>query len=265
MAILTLFSVAGAPGVTTTALALTLTSPRPTVLVDADPTANKAVLAGYLQGQSPHGPCLVDLAIAHHNGELADSLPAVMMQLPDSQHRFIPGIKWPHQASSITPLWPALIEAFDDLDDSGVDVIIDAGRLSAQHAPTAAIANADTTLLVTRTTLPPVVAAAAWLPTIRELVSQSARSTLGMTVIGDGHPYGAKEISDRLGGNLPVMANIALDPVTAEVFALGHKPGRHFNSSPLVRSARAASESLHSSLAARRTTLRAAEEEPTDE
>lgn len=259
MAILTLFSTAGAPGTTTTALALTLAWPRAAVLVDADPTAAKAVLAGYLQGQSPHEQSLVDLAIAHHHGELADALPAVMMQLPGSQQRFIPGVQAPLQAASVQPLWPALLDAFEDLDESGVDVIIDAGRISANHAPLAAIAGADIALLVTRTTLPGVVAASAWLPSITDLIGHTTRSSLGLSLVGVGHPYGAKDISKNL-GNTPVLASLALDPVTAEVFSLGRAPGRHFDSSPLVRSARAAAESLAKALNGRRAILRANEE-----
>ncbi len=59
MAVITLFSVAGAPGTTTTALAVALAWPRPVMLIDADPTASAPVLAGWLKGQQPtHAPSL---------------------------------------------------------------------------------------------------------------------------------------------------------------------------------------------------------------
>ncbi|MDR0837668.1 MAG: hypothetical protein LBM94_05635 [Propionibacteriaceae bacterium] len=50
MAIVTLVSAGGSPGVTTTALGMALLWPRNCLLVDADPCPNQAVLAGYLQG-----------------------------------------------------------------------------------------------------------------------------------------------------------------------------------------------------------------------
>ncbi|WP_431472937.1 ParA family protein [Ornithinimicrobium sp. W1665] len=51
MAVITLTSASGSPGVTTTALGWALSRGRPTVLVDADPTGGASMLAGYLRGQ----------------------------------------------------------------------------------------------------------------------------------------------------------------------------------------------------------------------
>ena len=49
MALIVLTSAAGSPGVTTTAVGLALTWPRPVLLVEADPTGGSAVLAGYFR------------------------------------------------------------------------------------------------------------------------------------------------------------------------------------------------------------------------
>ena len=255
MAIVSLFSVSGSPGVTSLALALTVLWPRPAVLVDGDPAASKAVLAGWLQGQAPHDRSLVDLAIAHSHGELSQSLPTVMLELPGSAQRWlIPGVQSPLQARSVEPLWPALVAAFDELDDSGVDVIIDAGRLGMRHAPMRAIRTADVALLVLRSTLPAVAAAAAWVPTLTDLLEVPDRSRLGLALVGAGRPYGAREISRSL-GSLPVLANLAWDPATADCFSLGKSAGRHFGSTALVRSARAAAESLAGIAQSRRVAL----------
>jgi hypothetical protein len=60
MAVYTLVSASGSPGVTTTALALASVWPRPVIVVEADPTGGSAILAGYFRGQQrPAG--LVDL------------------------------------------------------------------------------------------------------------------------------------------------------------------------------------------------------------
>lgn len=252
MAILTLCSAAGAPGVTTTALALTLAWPQPAILVDADPNAAKALLAGYLQGHTPPAQSMVDLAIADRHGELQTALPTVLIPLPNSKQQILPGIHTPEQATTTQALWPTLMGALAALDADGVDIIIDAGRVGAQHAPTPTITGADTALLTMRSTLPAIAAAKAWAP----IFTNAAASAAGLCIIGAGHPYSAKDISKNL-EKLPVLATIAQDPVTAEVFSLGKRPGRHFETAALVRTARAAAETLHKHIHARHEELQA--------
>src|SRR4029434_11328260 len=62
MAILLLTSTAGSPGVTTLAVGLAITWPRPILLADCDPGAHQAILAGYLAGRSTSGKGLLRLA-----------------------------------------------------------------------------------------------------------------------------------------------------------------------------------------------------------
>ena len=50
MALFTLVSASGAPGVTTTALALAGGWPRPVTLVEADPRGGSSILAGFFKG-----------------------------------------------------------------------------------------------------------------------------------------------------------------------------------------------------------------------
>ncbi|MHB8341736.1 MAG: hypothetical protein ACYDB7_11270, partial [Mycobacteriales bacterium] len=63
MAVLELASAKGAPGASTTALALALVWPRPILLVECDP-AGGDLLAGYLAGADPPGGGLLGLALA---------------------------------------------------------------------------------------------------------------------------------------------------------------------------------------------------------
>jgi len=75
MALIVLASASGSPGVSTTALGLTLNWHRPVLLVDADPTGSSAVFAGYFRGtQEPTGG-LINLALALREGALAAALP----------------------------------------------------------------------------------------------------------------------------------------------------------------------------------------------
>src|SRR3954453_14755872 len=67
MAILLLTSTGGSPGVTTLAVGLALTWPRPILLADCDPGAHQAILAGYLTGRSAGGKGLLRVAEAHRD------------------------------------------------------------------------------------------------------------------------------------------------------------------------------------------------------
>lgn len=256
MAIITLFSVSGAPGTTTTALALALSWPRNTLLIDADPTASAPVLAGWLKGQQPHSRSIVDLVIAQRHGQVAETLKAATLTLPNSRVDFMPGIQSPAQAASLTGLWPDLLPVLDALDDAGIDTIIDAGRISAQHAPTAAIAAADLAILVTRSTLPALAAVRAWQPTIQSLLTDL--TGFGLAVVGPGRPNPTDEIKRVF--KLPILATMAFDPVNADIFAYGENPARpvnpkHFNGSPMVQSTRAAATGLHQAAHRRRAAL----------
>lgn len=255
MAVITLFSVAGAPGTTTTALAVALAWPRPVMLIDADPTASAPVLAGWLKGQQPHSRSIVDLVIAQRHGQVAETLKAATLQLPNSTVSFMPGIQMIGQAAAVAGLWPDLLPVLADLDNAGTDVIIDAGRLSAQYAPMAAISGADLAVLVTRSTLPALAAVRAWQPTITAATDPSA---FGLLIVGPGRPNPNDEI--RRVFKLPILATMAFDPVNADVFAFGEDPSRpvnpkHFNNSAMVQSARATALALHQAAARRHATI----------
>ena len=62
MAVIALGSAAGSPGVTTSALGLALTWPRPVLLIEADPTGGSAMLAGFFRGTTAQTAALIDLA-----------------------------------------------------------------------------------------------------------------------------------------------------------------------------------------------------------
>ena len=73
MTVIALTSAKGAPGVTTTALALTLLWPRPVLLAECDPAGDSSLLAGYMGGSVEHTRGLLGLLAAQRRGELADA------------------------------------------------------------------------------------------------------------------------------------------------------------------------------------------------
>lgn len=257
MAVLALTSAKGAPGVSTTALAMTLLWPRAALLAECDPAGGSSVLAGYLRGTVDHSRGLLPLALAQRHDALEQGLWPQTVPLTGDPHAasvaagagdrwLLPGLSDAAQAPSTAALWGPLGSLLASLERAGTDVIVDAGRLGTAHAPTAILRQADLVLLVMSTNLPAVAAAKARLNLLREDLSVTGTagrldghlSNLGLLLVGEGRPYSAKEISTACG--VPVVASLAWDPASAEVLAAGATPGRRFDSSPLVRSTRAA-------------------------
>ncbi len=255
MALIVLTSANGSPGVTTSALGLALAWPRPTLLVDADPTGSLAIPAGYFRGgQLPTDLTVVDLAMSHRQGTLVDDLPRMLMPIPSSNVQFLCGPRRHNQARSLDNLWEPLAGTFKALERNGQDVIVDAGRLGLEGSPLKLLAAADLALLVTRSTLPALVAAASWSQTLRETFGRAgASSNLGALLVGQGMPYGAKETAKTL--QLPVVSTLAWDQPSAEVLALGAKASRRFERSNLSRSLRASVQAIQSTVTTSREGL----------
>jgi hypothetical protein len=244
VALIVLMSASGSPGVTSTALGLAMTWPRPTILVDADPTGSRAIAAGYFRGgQLPTDATIVDLALAQQQGTLSADLPAALMRIPDTQVQLLGGPLHHQQAQGLDSLWQPLAVALKDLERTGQDVIVDVGRLGLQGSPMGLIAAADVALLTTRSTLPALVAASSWAETLRDVFSRvGALSSLGTMIVGPGRPYRPVEAAKVL--QIPVVSTVAWDPTSAEVFSVGAQPPRRFTSGDLSRSLRTAGESI---------------------
>lgn len=243
MALIVLTSARGAPGVTTTALALTLNWHRPVILIEADVTGSSSILAGYFSTAVEHTRGLIDLATAHQRGQLSWQLHALTLPLPidrsDSDHRFLPGLQQAVQAASMPALWPTLAAHASALDQAGTDVIVDAGRLGTAGGPEPLIRAADTVLLLTRTQMTSIAAINAVLPSLRRDLAEkgSGDDTLSIVTVGNGRPYEVSEIRASLG--VPVLATVAWDPPNAEVYSDGAAPNRRHEHSAFVRSIRA--------------------------
>lgn len=244
MALVLLASASGAPGVTTTALGLALVWHRPVVLVDADPVGGSALLAGYFQGTLSDSDAMVDLVMAHRDQQLGQALRKAVIGLPGTQVALLPGPRSHAQAGSLADLWPALAYELRALEDSGQDVIVDAGRLGMVHAPDALQRAADLSMLVLRSDLPSIAAARQWADSWSTATAQGtgARDAVAL-VVGPGRPYSASEVSGVL--SLPVVSSLAWDPRSAQVLSEG-RPARSAWSQrdPLVRSYRSAAAAV---------------------
>jgi hypothetical protein len=271
MALIVLASASGSPGVSTTALGLTLNWPRPVLLVDADPTGSSSVFAGYFHGtQEPTGG-LINLALSLRDGGLADALPRETLLLdPEAPAErsawFLPGIRAHEQAPSLLPLWDPLTEQLRALERNGQDVIVDAGRLGLAGWAQPLIAASDLTLLVTRSSLPALAGATSWAKTLRgQFAAVGGLSRLGVLLVDEERrwpavptgarvrPYTARHIAKAL--QIPVVASVDWEPEVAEVYSHGARKPRKFESSGLLRGYRASTAAVQSILGANQAAL----------
>ncbi|NLD76314.1 MAG: hypothetical protein GX643_06580 [Acidimicrobiales bacterium] len=250
MAMYVLFSAAGSPGVTTSVLGLALGWHRPVVLVEADPTGGSAIAAGYLKGSIVPLEAMIELALAHQEGQpLLEVLPAVSVDLPGSRVSWVPGTRSHEQARTLLGLWEPLTSVLRSLDQTGQDVLVDAGRLGLYGSPEPLIEAADLALLLTRTDLVSLAAARSWAESLRERFTRAgAAPNLGVLLVGEGEPFTAREVCRVLG--LPVLGTIVSDSTAAAVLSAGQAPPRaglghrlagrsDWQDSPLLRSYRA--------------------------
>lgn len=255
MTIISLASVRGAPGVTTTALGLALHWPRPVLLIEADMSASSAILAGYFGGQRANDRGLIDVAIGHRHGSLTKALQDAQIEIPGSQHaRMIAGLAHAEQASALTGAWSAIATELRSLEGEGIDVIVDAGRVGAAYSPEALTNTSDVSLLVTRTTLPAVAAVASRGKVLKKATDNGqGPSSLGLLIVGDGQPIDARQIAELT--EIPLVASVPSDPAAAAVLSDGTESNKRWSETALARSYWDATQAIQAHVTAKRAAL----------
>ncbi|MEV7268046.1 ParA family protein [Micromonospora aurantiaca] len=257
MAIIAMVSAKGSPGVTTTALACTLSWSGRTVLAECDPSGG-SVLSGYLSRLEIPPVGLLPLAAAALRDQLTETFADQLLDLDardPGRRLLLPGINDAVQSGTLRPTWEMLSAHFADLErgEPGYDVIADCGRLATNAPPWPLLFRADLVLLVVRAatlrTIAPAVGAAELL---RRELTQHGQGTgaLALALIGDG-PYGRREIEQRL--QLPTVVELPDDRRTAEVLSDGG--GRLRGSQQLLRAAASAESAVREAIARRRVHL----------
>ncbi|MGW3631849.1 hypothetical protein ACWD7F_17065 [Streptomyces sp. NPDC005122] len=259
MAVIALAGCSGAPGVTTTALALLLTWPlkpgRKMVLAECDPDGG-AVLHGLLQGTLGDRYGLRNLSVAARQGDLGDAFWRQLIDLSSEDGKnesprdrlLLPGITDAAQAASLGSVWKALGVIFRGIEaEHGHDVLIDLGRRGA-FGPSGVLAEqADAVVVVVRNTLRCLQAAEGRVRALEERVGG-----VSVLVINEG-PYPAGEVQRVL--QVPVVATLPHVPKDAKVLSDGVEQPRHFIKSPVMKAARTASALLVQQAAVRRARL----------
>ncbi|MGW2827405.1 hypothetical protein ACWC24_41510 [Streptomyces sp. NPDC001443] len=259
MAVIALAGCSGAPGVTTSALALLLSWPlepgRNMVLAECDPDGG-AVLHGLLQGTLGDRYGLRNLSVAARKGEFSDAFWRQLIDLSSEDgaqesprnRLLLPGITDPSQSASLGQAWKMLAQMFRGIEaESDHDVLIDLGRRGA-YGPSGTLAeHADATFVVVRNTLRCLQAAEGRVRALEERVGD-----VGVLMINEG-PYPAGEVQRVL--QVPVIATLPYAPDDARVLSDGAEQPRRFTKSPLMKAARTSSSLLLQRAALRRARL----------
>ncbi len=244
MALVSLISAKGAPGTTTTALALGAVWPRPVLLADCDPAGGDVALRMPGESGEPldRDRGLLSLAALSRRGLTGE-------QVREHEQRIqggldvLAGVRSPEQATASAHLWSSLGSALDALED--VDVLADCGRVDGEVSASVVLPILRASRLVVLVTRPET-AAVVHLRERIEALSVALRSRavdgvpLGVLVVAPSvdrrEVEGLREVLTR--DNLPVtvLGHIAYDDRGAAAF-LGH-PQRRLDKSMLVRSAR---------------------------
>ncbi|MFJ3817744.1 hypothetical protein [Streptomyces sp. NPDC090056] len=248
-------------GVTTSALALTLASKRPSLLAECDP-AGGTLRAGFFQGEVDAGVGLYHLAAAERTSPdaLANAFASHLWALDEAGHRkLLPGLTDPGQAGALGRTWPTLAEVMSVLaEEAGYDVFIDAGRLVLESGrlhttltPAPLLHHADMVLLVVRGTEQSLTLARHLIDPLRTELTErgTGMDALGLLLIEEG-PYRAHQVTEAL--KAPVLAALPFEPSTASFFANGGRPPRGYGRSGLLRHARTATEHLEAAASRRK-------------
>lgn len=262
MAVYALTSFSGAPGVTTTAIAWTYLSPRPTLLLEADPTGGSPVLAGPFRAELFHDTSVLDLisyagggagepGFAGGDAALVQALWNHAIALPEtSDRRALPTVAAHHQARSMNATWPAVARAARQLSETaGTDVVIDAGRRSLEHSPLPLLTGADLVICLTDSTLTALNATRWGLDALRDELSYagdpdrvvvvpvrpdtgSIRSLLRgrREPAATARPWSVGEIRQLVNPTV-VLDQLPFDRMNAQVFSHGTLGDRHSSSS----------------------------------
>lgn len=245
----------GAPGVTTTCLALALCWPVPVLLAECDPAG--ADLPWRLAGEGGHplsqGTGLVSLAasgrgLAGGHRQVWDHVQRLDGGLP-----VLVGPTGPEQAEALGGVWATIASLLAGLGET--DVIADCGRLVSGTSPAAAVLRqADLVLLVTRPTVGGVAHLRHGVGVAAQVVNDAGGQVSGLDrvavlVVDDPTTAGSRKASLRQVDevlrhapglkDVPVLGVLPHDPRAAAALAGAGGEGRGVDRSALLRAAHA--------------------------
>jgi len=252
MALIVIAADKGAPGVTTTALALAAVWPRPVLLAECDPSGGDLVYRFPAADGSALDPRrgLMTLAVAARRGLQPRQLWEHTQQLSGGLD-VLTGVINAEQGASLGTLWEPLGDLFAALP--GGDVIADCGRLGADGQPYDLLLRASAVLLVTRPSPGDVIRLRDRAAAVTAAANARGRRGLTPAVIVIAEQRTLRATAAEVGralaqGNVPamVLGGIADDDKGAELM-LGQWGGK-LDKTMLIRTARETAQQLAASL-----------------
>lgn len=275
-----LLAAKGAPGVTTSALLLAAVWPRPTCLVEADPSGGDlrwwqtnadgqalrpdtgvvSLLAAARSTRPPVGAAAGSLDLTRHAQQLPGGLSVLVGASTPNQHHAL-AAEWPQLAAALTA--PRLhtqqlhgdAPAADIADETDlVDVVVDAGRLTPDPATRRLLQAMSLVLLVCRPTVSSLAHTRHSLATLAGTTGTTGGAPLGAVgVVVIGSPADRRMVRTALSDGLRAggdgglfVGQLADDPKAAG--ALAGTWTRGLNRSPLVAAGRLCAAELFSYL-----------------
>lgn len=232
----------GSPGVSTVALATALVCPGSPVLIEADPSGADAPFrlrtasGDWLEPE----PWLGSLASAARIGAVDPHqfAQATLIGVP-----VVPGGRTPDEVAPLGTLWPVIAGTLRAAEGP---VVVDFGRVTAEHAAERLLAACDVVLLVSRTDTSGLAHTRHLASTLVRLVGlgpDRAPKVMVVTTSARPHekPRGARKdagaVLDAAGLPCPVVGHIPSD-ARAAAGLVGGPMTRYVAGSPLIRAAR---------------------------
>lgn len=238
-------SAKGSPGVSTACLALSLTWPRPVMLVDADP-AGGDLLAGFFRGEQPAGRGVLALTLDARRSSMRELVWLQVLPLTGAKQAWLlPGVSSPKQVRSVD--WPEVAAILPGLQHhlQPVDALVDLGRLRPESeatrpdspGPEPLLRTAELVVIALGGSLASVRAGQLRVEQLQALMADrlAGASRLVGLLIGGPRPYGEGEIARALG--IPIVSALPHDTRTAGTLMAGAPARRGWRAAPLMRAA----------------------------
>jgi hypothetical protein len=253
MALIAVAADKGAPGVTTTAVALAAVWPRPVLLAECDPAGGDLVYRLPAADGTRLDPRrgLLSLAVAARRGLEPGQVWEHAQKLRGGLDVLV-GVTNAEQGAGLDPLWGQVGTALAGLPDA--DVIADCGRVSSENRCYDLLARAHAVVMITRASLGDMVR-------MRDRVSvldsalrrRNGQGRVSVLVIANYKSFSAAlgEVKQVLSGGdwpAPILGGIAYEPRSAEL--LSGEWGGKLDKSLLIRTAREVAGELSGQLAA---------------
>jgi hypothetical protein len=223
MALIAVAADKGAPGVTTSALALAAVWPRPVLLAECDPAGGDIVYRLPGAGGTRLDPWrgLLSLAVTARRGVTPAQIWEHVQKLRGGLDVLL-GVATAEQGSSLDPLWDAIGAALAALP--GADVIADCGRLGPDGPYYGLLGHAAAVVLVVQPSLGEVIRLRDRAAALSAAVGRRGRhdGPIGLLVVVEHRGFGAAlaEVGQAVGypgSPVSVLGAVAYEPRSAEL------------------------------------------------